>query len=229
MAKDYESIINNDDLKNNPTARLAICLCLDSSGSMRGEKLNELNRGIKEFYSAIRNDIVALYSAEICIITFGGDVKALNEFTTLDNQGDCQIGMACGGTPLGEGVKLALQKLKDRRQLYKANGVDYYQPWLVIMSDGAPDSDSPVSEVAKETTELESKRKLSVFSIGIGNDANMEVLGKFSKKRSALKLRGLRFSEFFEWLSRSVSLVSRSQPGDTVKLDKKSLEGWVEI
>ena len=221
--------INGDDLVNNPATRVAICLCLDSSGSMDGEKLDELNRGIREFYTAIRNDRVALSSAELCVVSFGEDVRALNDFTTLDNQEDCQIAQAWGGTPMGEGVKLALQKLEERRQQYKNAGVEYYQPWLVIMGDGAPNYDSPVDEASKETTDLESQKKLSVFSIGIGNDADMEVLSKFSKKRPALKLQGLKFSEFFEWLSASVAAVSRSQPDETVKLDIDGLKGWAEL
>ena len=223
------NFINDDDLVNNPATRVAICLCLDSSGSMDGEKLDELNRGIREFYTAIRNDRVALSSAELCVVSFGEDVKALNEFTTLDNQKDCQIARAWGGTPMGEGVKLALQKLEERKKQYKTAGVEYYQPWLVIMGDGAPNYDSPIDKVAKETTNLESQKKLSVFSIGIGNDADMEVLSKFSKKRPALKLQGLKFSEFFEWLSASVAAISRSQPDETVKLDIEGLKGWAEL
>lgn len=221
--------IHNDDLVNNPATRVAICLCLDSSGSMDGAKLNELNHGIKEFYTAVRNDRIALSSAELCIVTFGEDVRAINDFTTLDNQEDCQISRAWGGTPMGEGVKLALQKLEERKQKYKAAGVEYYQPWLVIMGDGEPNYDSPVDEAASETCELEAKKKLSVFSIGIGDDADMDVLSKFSKKRTALKLQGLKFSEFFEWLSASVAAISRSQPDETVKLDLEGLKGWAEL
>jgi len=43
--------------------------------------------------------------------------------------------------------------------------------------------------------------------------------------RHAVGLRGLNFKEFFEWLSKSVSRVSRSPPGDTVKLDLEGLAG----
>ena len=225
----YNDFVSDKDLVENPATRVAICLCLDTSGSMSGDKLDELNRGIREFYGAIRNDKVALASAELCVVTFGDKVEAINNFTTLDKQEVCQIPDACGGTPMGPGVKLALQKLEERKEMYKKAGVDYYQPWLVIMSDGAPDNIRTVEDAARESTDLESKRKLSIFSIGIGDDANMEVLCKFSKKRPALKLQGLRFSEFFEWLSASVSTVSRSQPDETVKLDVEGLKGWAEL
>ena len=37
---------------------------------------------------------------------------------------------------MGEGVDLALNLLEQRKAAYKATGVDYYQPILVLMSDG---------------------------------------------------------------------------------------------
>ena len=39
-----------------------------------------------------------------------------------------------------------------------------------------------------------------------------------------IKLKGLKFSEFFQWLSQSVSTVSDSMPGDKIQLPPR--EGW---
>ena len=72
-------------------------------------------------------------------------------------------------------------------------------------------------------------RRLTFFPIGIGNGANLEVLRDLSPRRDPLKLKGLRFQEFFEWLSRSVSTVSRSVPGESVTLDQEGLKGWAEL
>ena len=73
-----------DDLASNPTPRVPVCLCLDTSGSMMGSPINELNEGIKLFYDAIKDDEVALYSADIAIVTFGnGGVQIVRDFTGL--------------------------------------------------------------------------------------------------------------------------------------------------
>ena len=45
-------------------------------------------------------------------------------------------------------------------------------------------------------------RKLTVFPIGIGPEADMGTLQRFSPGRSPLRLQGLKFSEFFSWLSK---------------------------
>ena len=108
--------------------------------------------------------------------------------------------------------------------------MDYYQPWLVLMTDGAPNGDyDELSRAIKRTAEMANQKKLSVFPIGIGNDADMEVLARFSPKRNPLKLKGLKFREFFEWLSQSVSQTSQSIPGEIVPLDTDKIKGWASL
>ena len=76
---------------------------------------------------------------------------------------------------------------------------------------------------------MANNRKLSIFPIGIGEDANMDVLARFSPKRGPLKLQGLKFRQFFEWLSQSVSRTSQSIPGESVPLDVDGIKGWAEL
>ena len=70
---DNNLLVRLEDLVNNPTARVPVCLCLDTSGSMGGMPIDELNEGVRLFYEAIREDETALYSAEVSIVTFGGN------------------------------------------------------------------------------------------------------------------------------------------------------------
>ena len=81
--------------------------------------------------------------------------------------------------------------------------------------------------VAIQACELEARRNLTVIPIGIGGAADMKVLEMFSRKRPPLRLKGLQFTEFFQWLSKSVVRVSESQPGERVQLDPFS--GWGNI
>ena len=224
-------LLRNEDLVNNPTARVPVCLCLDVSGSMDGEPINELNEGVRMFYEAIKEDEVALYAAEVCIVTFGGNgAVCLEDFAGLQIQPNPPRLNASGMTPLGEAVNLALDRLEQRKNEYKDKGVDYYQPWLVLMTDGEPNGAvSELNRSIQRTVSLVESRKLTVFPIGIGNAADMNTLAKFSPKRSPLRLKGLRFREFFDWLSKSVSRTSQSTPGETVPLDFEGIKGWGEL
>lgn len=198
--------LRNTDLIENPSTRCACMLVLDTSASMNGAPINELNAGLELFLEAVRDDEMAAYSVDLGILSVGQKVTEIMPFTTA-----CSIEtfiplQANGSTPLGQAVQLALKKLDERKQEYKKNGVAYYQPWMVIISDGEP-TDS-WQAAAAQARELSQQRKLVVMSIGV-NGADLQVLGEFSS-RPAKQLNGLKFREFFEWLSASMSRVSSS-------------------
>ncbi|TQR34429.1 hypothetical protein DMB92_00220 [Campylobacter sp. MIT 99-7217] len=219
-----------EDLVDNPTPRVAVCLCLDLSYSMSGTKLQELQNGIDLFYKNIKEDEDAFDAVEICIVGFGESVKCYQDFASLNLAPQAPFLSADGGTPMGEGVNLALKCLEERKEDYKNNGVDYYQPWLVLMSDGQPNGDNyELDKAIRDTCDLVNDKKLTVFAIGIGDDADMDTLAKFSPKRKPLKLKGLSFREYFEWLSKSLSRVSQSTPGDKVTLDTDTISDWAEL
>ena len=223
------SLLELDDLVDNPTPRVPVSLCLDCSGSMSGAPINELNEGVATFYEALYGDEIARYSAEISIVTFG-PAQLETEFQTLDMNNRPPRLAASGMTPMGEAVKISLDSLENRKEEYQRNGVDYYQPWLVLMTDGAPNGNTAIlQEQIERVCRMVENRKLTVFPIGIGDAADMNVLARFSPGRSPLKLKGLNFTEFFTWLSKSVSKVSKSTPGDKVTLDMEGLKGWAEL
>lgn len=206
--------IRKKELISNPAARVAVCLVLDTSGSMSGAPIDELNKGVKLFIDAIKNDDIAKYAAEVAIVTFGGDVEVYSDFQNIENFSFRDF-YASGGTPMEEAVLQALDLLETRKKEYVDAGVDYYQPWMVIMSDGQPDY--PPNQSSQMTYDMASKRKLSCFQLGIGDQADMQTLAKFSP-RKPLRLKGLNFEGFFEWLSKSIQAVSQSRVGDEVKL-----------
>lgn len=224
MQEDMLSI-RKKELISNPAARVAVCLVLDTSGSMSGAPIDELNKGVKLFIDAIKNDDIAKYAAEVAIVTFGGNVEVYSDFQNIENFSFRDLD-ADGGTPMEEAVMQALDLLETRKKEYVDAGVDYYQPWMVIMSDGMPDY--PPNQSSQITYDMASKRKLSCFQLGIGDGADMQTLAKFSP-RKPLRLKGLNFEGFFEWLSKSIQAVSQSTVGDEVKLDTSSIDDWATL
>lgn len=217
--------IRKKELISNPIARVAVCLVLDISGSMSGEPIDELNKGVKLFIDAIKNDETAKYAAEIAIVTFGGEVEVYSDFQNIENL-QFRDFYANGSTPMEEAVLQAIDLLETRKQEYVDAGVDYYQPWMVIMSDGQPDE--PPNQSSQRTYDMASKRKLSCFQLGIGDQADMQTLARFSP-RKPLRLKGLNFEGFFEWLSKSIQAVSQSTVGDEVKLDTSNIDDWATL
>lgn len=220
-------ILDDTDLIDNPTTRVPVVLCLDTSASMRGDKINELNIGVKQFFNAVKEDDIAKYSVELCIVTFSSTAKKVLDFANIERQISAFEHMnleASGNTAMGAAVNLSLELLESRKKEYQDKGVDYWQPWLVLMTDGQPTDN--IQEASQKVSEMVNNKKLTIFPIGIGDGANMNRLKLFSPKRDPLKLKGLMLSEFFDWLGKSVKSTSQSTPGTSVKLPPI---GWAEL
>lgn len=218
--------LEENDLFENPTPRVPICLVLDTSYSMAGAPIKELNKGIKHFFSAIKEDDYTRYSAEIAIIIFGGTARKFLDFESIDKQKIPELAVN-GGTPMGEALQIALTLLENRKKQYRKVGVDYYKPWLILMTDGRPTDN--IDPVAKKISKMVNQKKLTIFPIGIGAQASLEALAKISPIRPPLPLQGLKFKEFFSWLRESISTVSSSIPGEKIPLDLEGLKAWAEV
>lgn len=219
----YELTTTND-LIENPSPRCPCMVVLDTSASMDGAPIRQLNSGFRSFLQALNNDEVASCSVEVSVISAGGRVNEQLPFTAAMNIDHCNTFSAGGSTPLGAAVELALQKLEARKDQYRKAGVAYFQPWLVIISDGAP-TDAWQAAAAR-AKQLSSNRKLVSLAIGVEN-ADMQILGEFSH-RPAILLDGLKFGEFFEWLSASMSQVSNSA-STTASVALPPMDGWASI
>ena len=211
------------ELAMNPERRAACLLLLDTSGSMSGDPIRQLNEGVVAFKSDLISDSLAAKRVEIGIITFG-PVKIETEFQTVDVFNP-PILDATGDTPMGLAIETGLRMISDRKDAYKRNGIKYYRPWVFLITDGAP---TDQWKRAASLVYQGEQAKGFVFR-AIGTDgADFEVLRKITP-REPLKLRGLMFREFFLWLSSSLGTVSQSNPGEEHLVTLKNPvapDGW---
>ncbi len=220
----YNAQIFDDSLISNPAPRCPVMLVMDASSSMSGAPNNELNLGLTQFVEEVQADEMASCSVEAGVISFGHTVELVQPMKTVDDIEVLPKIDAYGMTPMGEAVELAIDTLEARKQEYKQSGVSYYQPWLVLMTDGEPNDEWRAA--ARRLKQLAENKKMVVLCVGIGDDADMQVLQEFSALEPK-KLKGLEFRAFFQWLSASMQRVSQSIPGDKVALPPTS--GWDAI
>ncbi|MFN7928917.1 MAG: VWA domain-containing protein [Blastocatellia bacterium] len=209
------------EFADNPEPRCPCILLLDTSGSMSGAKISELNAGLQTFAEELRSDAMAAKRVEIAIITFG-PVQTVQYFITPDAFQAPHL-VASGDTPMGAAIESAVSLVAERKAAYKANGVGYYRPWLFLITDGAPTDN--VSAATAAIREGEASKSLMFYAVGV-DGADLNRLAQVAV-RQPLKLRGLSFKELFVWLSNSLGTVSRSQPSEAPALTNPvAPDGW---
>lgn len=227
------SILNEVEIANPQHPHCATLLLLDTSGSMEGDKIRQLNEGLNLFKEDILQDDLARKRVDLAIITFGEGVNVVQNFSSVEDVPEMQL-TAEGLTPMGYALSTAIDLIEQRKNEYKIKGVDYYRPWLFMITDGEPTDMKPGdpkwNSVVSKIHEGESSKKFLFFSVGV-EPANMQTLKELSpRNRQPLKLKKDGFREMFSWLSKSARRTSASKVGDNVPLDNPTgPEGWGEI
>lgn len=130
---------------------------------------------------------------------------------------------------MGAALDIALDEVTARKQQYKASGLEYFRPWLFIISDGAPTDGRRFDRAVDRVRAAEKMKAVTVFAVGVGDAADMAALGRLtSPDRPPLSLRGLAFSELFLWLSASMSTVSQSSAYGSSDSELASAEATVQ-
>jgi uncharacterized protein YegL len=192
----------------NPDPRVACVVLADVSGSMQGEPIAALEQGYAAFTSYLHNETLASKRVEVAVVTFGTVATVLVPMQEARSLGPVPF-TAAGTTNMAAGIHLALDILEDRKHAYKVAGIQYYRPWILLLTDGKPNLDGFDDAVARLNA-AETARGVTVFAVGAGDRVDYQQLARLSLQRSPAPLHGLKYAELFEWLSASLSNVSNS-------------------
>lgn len=114
---------------------LPIFILADVSGSMRGMKIQSVNKAIQDMVATLRNvdDIRGVF--KLSVITFGGNDEVIVQQLPTDIK-DLEITelSASGRTPMGAAIS-KLKELIEDKEIVKSKD---FQPTIVLLSDGCP-------------------------------------------------------------------------------------------
>jgi len=142
MSRLEESI----EIANPQHPHCATILLLDISGSMVANgKIKQLNDGLRFFKEDVIADELASKRVDLAIITFGDSVTIAHDFSLMEDF-DPPTLKAGGLTPMGEAILKAIDLVEARKLEYKSRGIDYYRPWIFLITDGEPTDMEPGDE-----------------------------------------------------------------------------------
>lgn len=194
---------------------LACVLLLDTSSSMENKPIDNLNKALNEFKEKTSLDELAKKRVDISIIEFNSGAREIQPFTPLESLPPITL-TASGSTSMGAGINLAIDKIKERVQLYAKAGTPIFRPWIFMITDGFPTDD--ISSARDRIKNEESKGthgKLKFFALGV-EGYHEETLKSLTMRTMALD--GYDFEGIFNWLSESMVIISASRVDENPQL-----------
>lgn len=217
---DAANLLEDLEFADNPEPRCTCVILVDTSSSMQaGGRIDKVNEALQDFASLIRQDSLTARRVDIAIISFNTTVELVTDFTSgLDFNPPPPL-RARGGTKLAAAVLDGLQRCEERKEVYRANNIAYYRSFLMVLTDGRPEHDSPadITAAAAAVQDAEKQRKAAVRCFGIAG-ADVDAIRAIIPGTHQELLDPSQLPAALEWLSNSMTAISESQPGDSVSL-----------
>jgi uncharacterized protein YegL len=216
--------------------RTPTVLMLDTSGSMKEPpsgsdtpRIDQLNNGLEQFKQEVMEKTHAQRRVDLSVITFGGRVEVVHEFTQVKNWNPPRLRPG-GSTPMGDAIETAIDRVEDVKATYSREGISYNRPILWLLTDGKPDmaEQSERWQIVKRQLEVGTEQdKFMFFALGMG-DADVERLSRLSQGtgKPALQMKPGQFSEFFNFVSNS--LESHSETSGDLDIDEQEMD-WAQF
>lgn len=202
---------------------LPIFILADTSGSMRGEKINELNLALREMLTALNEADDIRGKFQLSVIAFGGEVRLVQPLEDITGLSLSEL-TAAGNTPMGQAFETVQEMIEDREIVTSRA----YTPTIVLISDGIPTDCSEEMyrrknyfdwEPLKSLHSGERSAKCQRLALGIGDDADTEMLKAFidNPEVPVIKTKDASgIAKFFRWVTMStVARMHSVNPNET--------------
>jgi uncharacterized protein YegL len=212
----------------NKDQKCPVVLLLDTSGSMDGAPIAELNAALTKLKEDILCDPLLANRLEIGIVAFDDEGRIERPIDLISGETNFPNLTIGGVTNLVSGMNIAMSLVEDRKTFYKANGEQYYRPFIVLITDGAPTNTAEEIDALDALIQSKSDEKRFVF-LPFGTDgADMQLLAKLNAQSAdeRLKQKGTsylikdvsKFGEVFAFVSASVGAAMNQGGTATVSL-----------
>ncbi len=192
---------------------VACCLLVDTSGSMTGSKIAELNEALRSFKTTVCKDPLAAKRVDVCVVEFNERAQVVTPFCPISQFVPPTLS-ARSVTSMATGIRFALEAVHKQVSRYHAAGIDCYKPFVLMITDGAPTED--MAGIAELIAAREGEGRyghLRFHAFGV-KGADMDLLASLTHR--VLAIDNNAFKDVFNWLSNTMQIISNSIPTDNV-------------
>ena len=161
---------------------LVIFFLIDTSGSMKGTKMGELNTVMEELIPEIRKVGEADTEVKLAVLTFSTDVKWMYSEPIAIEDFEWARLSAKGVTSMGAAFK-ELNTRMSRNSFLNSPSLSF-APVIFLMTDGYPSDD--YQEGLKELSTNSWYKFGLKAALGIGNEANDDMLAEFTGSKDTV-------------------------------------------
>lgn len=161
---------------------LVIFFLIDTSGSMKGKKMGELNTVMEELVPEIRRVGEADTDVKIAVLTFATNVRWMYSQPISIEEFEWARLRADGVTSMGEAFKELASRLS--RSSFMSSPSLSFAPVIFLMTDGYPSDDYKAGLKALQEN---SWYKFGLkAALGIGSEANDDMLAEFTGSKETV-------------------------------------------
>ena len=176
---------------------------IDTSGSMGSDGKNRPIQQINKYFQSIHErfkDYPEIDTIDVAVVGFNSRAITIRNFNPLSRKNHIEL-LPDGCSAMGQGIMLSLDNVREERCFYQENGIRFYKPWIIMLTDGSSSDDITVAK--KFILEDQNKNKLRFIAAGItGCDRNQ--LSELTKMSLFIDLTQVSLDIFFDWVTKVV-------------------------
>ncbi len=183
--------------------KLPIIMLIDTSSSMSGLGIQQVNINLKEYIENLKNMPDLHGDIDLSIVTFNSSVDVLAEFVPLDTFTPPTLHTA-GSTDLASGIEAVIRLIDQKRAVY----YDQYKRTLfVLISDGNPDPGNQWKQAISKMNADHYLEKAIRIALGAGtdnaiDDTTLQAFIKNPETDRAVRITDMRdFRDFMKYLT----------------------------
>ena len=203
-------------------SKLLICIALDNSASMKGDKMDKLKRAVFEFNDRLTSDglqdsiefSVTVFSGFNCVVAKRFDEIIINKEKFF-----------AGGIPFMDlSIAKCIEKLNERIEYCNKDNVPIFKPWLIVLSNGENFGD--VSSSVESITKMAKEGKLTYFPFALSDREFDNSMYPFRKLKKFITVKDTMYDSLFNWIFDIAKKRATTPIDQSFCIDANSYDGW---